>query len=699
MARIVGTAGADSVPGKRNLVWAAPIALLVGIGYWLAFSSGGYPPRQWAIPTMVLGLFGVAAAAAKAYPRRPRQLSLAVLALFGAYSIWVACSAIWATSASRVWLESGRTFGYLLILALALTYFTSAPARTIFRYLLMAGTLALLFVCIGRLWSAQDLSALFSAGRLQYPTGYANSAAALFLVCFWPLMWLAAGPGEHAPVRGIAVGTATGLVGLAILTQSRGAIYSLAITLVLMFILSPARIRLLFYLLVPALFMGYAFPRLNRYWLEGPQNLGGGQAARTLLLTALAAGFIGMMLALLERWIRVTARMKAVFGGVIAAACLAGLVYGAVTLTTQYEGPGAWAAQTWHQFTASTATGRIDGARPSPATSDSRLTDVSANGRLDLWKAAWHEFSSSPVVGAGAGNFVYAYSRPRAVGNPGSRQADSITLQILGDTGIIGGLFAFGAIILAVCGILWPRFSAGWSRARRWWLRHSAKRAKARAKASKSARPPSRWGDDPSAYGWEMALVVGAACWFIHANVEWLWQMPGVSIPAVLMLAAAVASVDARAGVLWPRIEQHLRWKRSAKVVGHGSADRVGVGTADTAETAGGSGDRSDHPKPPVPTGPAPRRTRQKTAGLMRLDDGPLPLAFRIGSIVLSVVVLVLAEFAFFSVQLQTSARVSEEARPTEAQAVTVASSRAFDFEHSRRAGPGPPSPSSGGTP
>ena len=45
-----------------------------------------------------------------------------------------------------------------------------------------------------------------------------------------------------------------------------------------------------------------------------------------------------------------------------------------------------------------------------------------------------------------------------------------------------------------------------------------------------------RWGSDSMSYGWEMALLVGAAYWLVHASVDWLWQMAGVTIPALLML-------------------------------------------------------------------------------------------------------------------------------------------------------------------
>ena len=613
---------------------AAAATVLVGIWLWLAFSSGGYLAREWVLPVLALGLFGLAAAALTAYPRRPRQLSLAVLAVFGAYAIWVACSAIWAGSTGRVWLESGRTFAYLLILALALTYFTSAAARVAFRYLLMGGAFLLLVVCISRLWSAQNIADLFSGGRLRFPAGYPNNSAAMFLVCFWPLMWLAAGPRERAPVRGIAVGVATGLLGLAIMTQSRGAIYSLAISLVLLFVLSPGRLRLLFYLLVPVLLMGYAFPRLNRYWLDGPEAVGGGQAARTVLIAALAAGFIGMILALLERWVRVSGRMKVIFGAVIAVACLAGLVYGATDLTRPYGGPIDWFSHTWQVFTADPASGETTGSSSPTGTSGSRFTDLSSNGRVDIWKAAWREFESSPVVGAGAGNFVYQYERVRAVTSNKPQETHSITLQVLGDTGIVGGIFAFGGIILAVSGILWPRLSASWARARRTWLRR--KKQGEEPAGSRSGQPPTRWGDDAKAYGWEMALLAGAAYWFIHANVEWLWQMAGVSIAAVLMLAAGVAAADARAGVMWPRACRWLRRKGSARQDGvraHAEAEGAATGTGQADSLAGVE----------------PHEYTQHSSE-------PLSLTFRIGLIVLSVVVLLLAGFAFLSMQIQTSA-------------------------------------------
>ena len=527
--------------------------MLVAVWLWLAFSSGGFLPRQWLLPALALGLLGIVASLLAVYPGCPRRSSLAVLALFGGYSLWVAASSLWAFSVNRVWLETGRTFAYLLIFALALTYFSAPGARRVFRYLLAGAALVILALCVWRLWGTSETAGLFISNRFSYPVSYPNNAAALFLVSFWPLMWLASDPKGRAWVRGACLGLATGLLGLGILTFSRGGIYSLAISLVLMFVLSPARLRLVTYLAVPVLLLVYGFPRLNRYWVEGPAAIGGGLGARTILLVSVAAAVAGCLLAFSERWVRVRGRVKTVVGAAVLVVCVAGAVYGVSTLTASSGGPIGWASKVWQGFTAEGS------AQPASTQSikDLRFIDVSSSGRVEIWKVAWSEFEVAPWVGAGADNFVIEYNRLRAdpayTGKP--KQAHSITLQVLGDTGVMGGILAFGGVLLAAVGVLWPRYAAAWRRARRTWLRRRAEGASARAEsdgrvlsAAAAEGGGADSGDDPTAYGWEIALFVGVAYWFIHANVEWLWQMAGVTIPAVLMLAAALAGVDARAG-------------------------------------------------------------------------------------------------------------------------------------------------------
>ena len=628
--------------------------MLVGLWLWFAFSYGGYSARQWLPLSLVLGLLGLVVSLLAAYPRRPRQLSLTVLALFGCYSVWVAFSALWADSTTRVWMESGRTFSYLLIFALALVYFTDPAARRAFPYLLMAGALLVLAVCVWKLWSGDSIVWLFHQSRFYYPVSYTNNAAALFLVAFWPLMWLAAGPEERAPIRGAALGLATGLLALAIMTQSRGAVWSLAISLVIMFVVSPARMRTLIYLLVPGLLMVYGFPILNRYWLEGPEAVGGDIGARTLVVTAVTAAFIGMILALLERWVKVAGRTKVVFNTVVTLAAIVGLVYGSITLTSDVGGPLKSASQTWQQFFGQT-TG------PSEASSTSRLLVVSDSGRVDLWRVAWQEFEQAPVLGVGADNYVFQYDRSRAL-ELTVQQAHSFELQVLGETGLVGGFFAFGGILLALGGLLWPRCTAGWRGARETWLRRR-RQADASTPTGASVRCCNpRWGSSPVVYGWEMALLAGAAYWLIHASVDWLWQMPGVTIPAVLFVAAGVAGVDARAGVLWPRVNRWLRFGAPATPpeplqteVGEIAVEPVGAGDASQADGLLMTTRRSDQYAAKARRRERRAARRERSAARIQ-PPGLLSHVFRALLVTLSLVVIVVAGLPYLSLLYQDSA-------------------------------------------
>ena len=56
-----------------------------------------------------------------------------------------------------------------------------------------------------------------------------------------------------------------------------------------------------------------------------------------------------------------------------------------------------------------------------------------------------------------------------------------------------------------------------------------------------------------------MALLAGIVYWFAQANLEQLWQVTGITVPVIIMLAAALAATDARAGALWPRLGSRLR--------------------------------------------------------------------------------------------------------------------------------------------
>jgi hypothetical protein len=529
-------------PIRRTAVWIIPIVLLFGLWLVLAFSSGGYLQSQWLPPGLGLALFALVVSVLIAYPRRPGPLSMGVLALFGLYAIWVMLSALWASSLNSVWDEAGRTLVYLLALTLALTFFTDAGARRAARYLLLAGALLLVGFAVWRLHRAgtavAGLEQLFSEDRFTYPVSYPNNAAALYLLLFWPLVWVAADPRERVPVRGLSLATCWGLLALAILTQSRGGFWATAMTLVMLLVLSPARLRTLLYLLVPAALTVWGFPDLNSYWRLGAQEVAGGVAVRVILLGMAVAAIVGVALALLERWVYVSRRMKMVFGAGVLVAVAASAIYGAALFERQVGDPGRWLSDSWSRFTAGEVTA-LPGSGSTSAQGESavasRFLIVSTSGRWDIWRVAWRDFRASPWLGVGAGNYVFTYDQQRHRVKAKPRQPHSWELQVLSETGTVGGVLFMGALFLGLGGMLWPRFSAGWYRLRR-------------------GPPKGRWGADPRLYAWETMLAIGVLYWLIHGSGEWLWNMPGVSLPAVLMLALGVASVDARAGVLWPRL-------------------------------------------------------------------------------------------------------------------------------------------------
>jgi hypothetical protein len=370
--------------------------------------------------------------------------------------------------------------------------------------------------------------------------------------------------------------------------------------------------------------MVYAFPSLNGYWAAGVTGLSGGTGARTLTVAVLAGGFMGMIAALLEKWVRVSGRMKAIFGTVVLAGCAAGLVYGAITLTQDAGGPLAWFEERWQQLTGEATAGPADGNQ------DQEASPALPSTRAEVWETTWQQLKHELVLGAGADNPRFSVTATGS-GSP-AVQADSLVLRVLSETGVVGGALLFGALLTSVIGILWPRTATGWRLLRGAWP--GSRKGKGQAvpgvgdERSLHAvhkrtvrRLATRWGRDPLAYGWEMALLAAVAYWFVHANLERLWPMTGVTLPVLLMLAAALAATDARARTMWPRLSRRLRLRRTPAPV-----------------TPGPSAPEISAPEPPTRALPGP-------AGL--LSD-----TFRVGLIVLSAATVVLAVSAYLVASL-----------------------------------------------
>jgi hypothetical protein len=136
--------------------------------------------------------------------------------------------------------------------------------------------------------------------------------------------------------------------------------------------------------------------------------------------------------------------------------------------------------------------------------------------------------------------------------------------------------------------------------------------------------------------------------------------MPGVSIPALLFLAAAVASVDARVDVLWPRVNRWLRIGATPVSEGpitEGAATEVPVErTLSNPEVTIDDRGQSDT------TGRAKLTYRQRRAIRRRrslermLPPGVLSPIFKALLVTLSLVVIIAAGLPYLSLQFQESA-------------------------------------------
>lgn len=516
------------------MLWLIPVLALIGVWLLQVFASGGYLPRQWLpagiiVAAIALVLFGLGA-----FPGVPGRISLVVAGGLGGYTLWMIVTALWAPSDNGVWMAAGRSATYVLVFVVALTMFQAGSGRTALRYGLVAAAVVLVAMCLGRLLTTSDLMALFVEDRLAYPVAYPNNAAALYLIPFWPLLWVAVDRGERWYLRGSVLGLSTALLMLAFLTQSRGAFWAFALSAIAFFVLTPARLRSLVHLAVALAMTALAYPSLNRYWAEGPAVVGQTPILTRLIPCMIAAVIVGWVIALLEPRLQITNRIRTVAGILAIALVLGGTLGG---LTTAGGGLSASFGSIRSQWS-----GLIDDLRghtpnDTPGTTSdesanpSRFLILGSSGRWDLWRVAWLDFETAPVGGVGAGNYVFTYNRDRIRDRYG-RDVHSLPLGTLAETGLVGGLLLFGSLGLALGTILAPRAAAAWRTTRRLLRRGPP------SNGGRSSRLPDR------NTAWTMALVAAVVFWLLHAAVDWLWEMTAITIPAMLCLALALSQTD-----------------------------------------------------------------------------------------------------------------------------------------------------------
>src|ERR1700677_3608647 len=254
-ARAPNDARASFLAGLRAAPATVPALVAVALLIVWATDEAGFPVTHWAPGGLiVLALLGLALAAVGLDVRAvPLPVKIAVGCLAG-YTVLSFASILWAKVPGVAWEGANRTLLYLLVFAL----FALWPQRGRSAMLLLgAWVLAMIglaaFVALhinAAAHSSARLEPLLPGGRLVYPAGYVNASAAQWLMAFWPALLLAREPRLHWSLRGLFAGGAVLLAEVALLSVSRGSLYSTPVVLVLVFALLPGRTRT-FALLVP----------------------------------------------------------------------------------------------------------------------------------------------------------------------------------------------------------------------------------------------------------------------------------------------------------------------------------------------------------------------------------------------------------------------------------------------------------------
>jgi hypothetical protein len=471
----------------RKWVLAIAAAALIAGPTALAFFSGGFFDR----PRLIAGIvaWGLVLVAAVLAPRPLPASGAGRAALAGLFLLtaWTALSLIWAPL-------GGRAQDDLQRLLLYLAYFTAALALlrgpVVRRWLEPAVALGALGV-VGYGLAERLLPGLLefdrsrsAKGRLEQPLTYWNAEGAVAAVGLILAVRIAGDPRRGRALRGAAAAAGVPL-GLGVyLSFSRGALAAVAAGMVVLIALSPE--------LRPQLRGAVAV-------------LGAGTAAslvasRLPTVESLAIGQLGdtgdgllMLVAL-----------------IVLAAAAAGIVVREPSV--ERAGPSLRVSRPAAVLSLSVVAllvaaiaytaleGRPQGVSPERTVGAERLGSIDSN-RYRYWQVALESWADRPLIGLGSGGFRVAWLKERDRVDQAA-DAHSLYIETVAELGIVG---------LALLAVFFGGVAWGLVRLHR---------------------------RDAAAVAGPAAAL---AAWAIHAGLDWDWEMPALTLMALLLGAAALA--------------------------------------------------------------------------------------------------------------------------------------------------------------
>jgi O-antigen ligase/polysaccharide polymerase Wzy-like membrane protein len=461
----------------RAALVAGPVAL--------AFFSGGFFDRPRDIALLVAGVvLAVLVAAAPAGQLVPSHLAARVaLIAAAAYAGWIGLSATWAPVRDYASDDAERALLYATVLAASAIAFRERRAARALEPLAAAGTLIVIgYGLAGRLLPGvvTEHPQRSAVGRLDQPLTYWNATGALAAIGL-VLCARVAGDRDRPPALRAAAAAAAAPLGMGCyLSFSRGALAALAAGLLTLVVLAPT------------------FGQLR---------------AAVLVAVAGAAGATAAAASPAVRALEGSAATREREGAIVLAVALVLMALAALGARLEHArlpdrplplprwaGWAALAAIVALLVVPIAAAGGKQQAPPATGATNQRFASLGSN-RYGYWRIAIDTGLDHPLAGVGASGFRVAWLEHRDV-DENVRDAHSLELETFAELGLVGvALLAtlLGAVALSA-------------------------RAAHRVDPALAAGP-----------------VAALTAWAFHSAIDWDWEMPALTLVAVVLAGALLA--------------------------------------------------------------------------------------------------------------------------------------------------------------
>jgi O-Antigen ligase len=470
--------------GMRAIAVAAACGALVAGPVVIAFFAGGFfdGPRDVALLVAAVVLLVLAVAGRSPVPRHPA--ARVAVAAAAAFAGWTALSITWAPVRDLAGDDAERVLLYAVVLAAAAGAFSERAASRAAEALVAAGTVVVVgYGLAGRLLPGLVVQhpQRTALGRLDQPLTYWNAMGALAALGLVLCARLAGDSSRPAWLRAAGAAGAVPLGMGTYLSFSRGALAALAAGLVALLILAPARAQARALLVAVVAGTGGALAAASS---GGVRAYAGTLAARERE-GAIVLGVAVVLMALAAVAVRFIGADRPL----------------ALSRRARWAG---WAVVLALLVLPILVAGGRQPAPRSVGASNERFARLGSE-RYDYWKVAFDAGLDHPLRGIGASGFRVAWLEHRHSGET-VRDAHSLEVETFAELGLVG------VVLLAA-------FLGGVGGA---------------AAAAHRADPQLAAG--PAA-----ALIV----WALHSSLDWDWEMPGLTLVALVLAGTLLARAGA----------------------------------------------------------------------------------------------------------------------------------------------------------